>query len=134
MSKYSYEGHIGIGTDFHRDDSIITYGGYLKANYPNDDEDVIYYGLVGVGGVFHRSESLGNNSVASFSFGGGMELLADKTFSITLELLHVVDFKLNDNDYKLSSLGLGYTYYFHTDNSKFKKNRQRIKSIRPYGS
>lgn len=122
---WSYEGQLGLGTESNSNDGYITYGAYLRAN-KNFNDEFIVYGLAGLGGI----SNYGSNSTSdnSFSAGIGAEAIADKSFSLTVEVMQQV----YTSELKAYSVGLGWTYYFYKDDSRFNKDKRRIKSIRKH--
>lgn len=123
---WATEVQIGIAPSPENADQVLVYGAYLRANIEFDEVSI--YGLLGYAGSYAYDDTFGNSSEESVSFGAGVELYADKSFSLTAEYLQL----LYTDDNKAYSFGLGYTYYFYDDDSRFNKNNQRIKSIRKH--
>lgn len=122
---WAYEGQIGIGGKTSTNDDLMTYGLYMRANKNLHDEFIIY-GLAGLGGIYNLGSD--SSSDSSFSAGIGAEAIADKSFSLTLEVMQ----QISTSNQKAFSVGVGWTYYFYKDDSRFNKDKRRIKSIRQY--
>lgn len=119
----SFEAHLGA-TNSEEYVDLLTYGGYLRANWKRDGYQV--YGLIGGSGV--RTED--DETESGGSYGVGLEIFGSKTVAISFEYLTLFDKSVELGDLSYETLGIGFTYYFVDDTSQFNRNRNRIKSLR----
>ncbi len=128
--NFSLEGQFGLTTNSDSNDGIVTAGAYLKIG--SDFGAYRPYGLIGFSTMGVYQDGQDNITESGGSLGLGIDIFGSKNLAITIEYLRLIDKSVDNGDLTFDIVGLGFTYYFTGDLSRFNKNRDKLLSPREF--
>ncbi|MFT5504028.1 MAG: hypothetical protein ACI845_002452 [Gammaproteobacteria bacterium] len=127
--KISVEGHGGYVTSSTAEAGIFSIGAMARAE--KRFEKYRIYGLLGASVLYAYNRDTTDANESSISWGAGIEIFGDPFTAITLEYISMINTELDDgSDFTFDTLGIGFTYYFSSNQSRFNKSGSRVGLIR----
>ncbi len=129
------EGQLGVTTSSDDNKGIYTLSAFLRAD--KDFGQYKIYGLLGYSGIYAYEDDFEDVDESSASYGIGLDIFGSKDMAITIEYVNLIDTSVDGADanfgegnLSFDTIGIGFTYYFSDETSRFIKNRDKIRSIR----
>jgi hypothetical protein len=127
--KISMEGHGGYVTSSTAEAGIFSIGAMARVEKRFEQSRI--YGLLGASLLCAYNKDTSDANESSISWGAGIEIFADPFSAITLEYISMINTELdNGSDFTFDTLGIGFTYYFSSNKSRFNKNGSWVGLIR----